>query len=407
MKWLKGDIISAFADVPDMRVRAEHYTKLAKQRDSWLSDLNDYACSSDADYEAMSHIHRRVGSCSSQIIWGADHLGCPERLIWGNFCENNWCPICARKKSVRLGRVLNEMMEKLADEGYHFLHLVLSDRNCTVDNLRDTIQHYSDSWNRLRMSTLKDRFDGFFCSLEYTLQWHGRVELHPHFHVLLACSPEKWAAGETYIDHHELMKKWRRSLKIDKLSEADRYDPQVYIYQVHRGDSSLFLEITKYLFDFGNFSNFIREHPNTVSFGTLYHALHHKLLHRGGGVLGLSSKNLYFVLSQNAPEYTPAYCIISGRSHSTLRYDLRYAVKLDESVPIRLDDDLAPVKSFLRTYIMHQAYFYGFGFKTGDQIHLPEWWEDLSYTSLSPKSDSSSPRSDPPVHQFSIWEEVI
>lgn len=403
MQWLKGDIISAFADVPDMRIRAEQYTKLSKKRDAWLQDLYDYSLCDQSDVDAFSHIQRRVGSCASQLIWGADHLGRPERLIWGNFCENNWCPICARKKSVRLGRVLNEMMEKLADEGYRFLHLVLSDRNCTCDNLRDTIQHYSDSWKRLLNSTLRDKYDGFFCSLEYTLQWHGRAELHPHFHILLACSPDKWASGQTYIDHDVLMKKWRRSLKIDKLPEDQRYDPQVYIYQVKRGDSSLFLELTKYLFDFGNYSDFIRKYPFSLPFGQVYQALRQKNLHRGGGVLALSQKNLYFVQLQNTPEYVPVYAIISGRSRTTLQYNLKYSVKLDDSVPIRLDEEVAPVKSFLKTFIMHQAYFYGFGYKNGDQIHLPDWWEDLS---IDPHVDSSPTAavSDPEYVQLTFFD---
>lgn len=400
MKWLKGDVISAFADVPDMRIRAEQYTKLAKQRDQWLQDLHDFSLETYDDIDAFNHISRRVGSCASQIIWGAGSEGKPERLIWGNFCENNWCPICAQKKSVRLGRVLNEMMEKLSDDGYQFLHLVLSDRNCTLDNLSDTIKLYNNSWERLKNSTFRGRYDGFFVSLEYTLQWHGRAELHPHFHVLLACSPDKWTSGDTYIAHEELVKKWRRSLQIDKRYPGEGYDPQVYIYQVQRGDSSLFLELTKYLFDFGNYSNFIREHPFSVPFGIIYQATKQKKLHRGGGVLALSHKNLYFVQLQQAPEYVPTYCIITGRHRSLLQYNVKFAVKLDDSVPITLDDTTAPVKSFLKTYIKHQAYFYGFGYKSGDQIHLPDWWEDLS---ISPPVRSRAPsRASPTFGTFDV-----
>ena len=424
-KWKQGDVHSAFADLPDLRIRSDDYLTLFQRRDKLLSSLEANACLSDRDKVVFDKFQYRCQNCGSQMLWGInehafkvdDQWQSDNRLVWGNFCELNFCPVCAKKKSVRLSIMLNELMERLDAEGFYFFHMVLSDKSVPLSDLKSTVRHYNTSYNRLRTNYLSKVYDGAFVSLEYTLKLENdTVYVHPHFHVLLAASKSNYLSGKTFCDWEELRKIWARSLKIPRIDDPDNpkqlvrdkpfeYLPFSSIYQVKKHSGEIFSELTKYLTDYDKLLQFLEDNPGKFSFADFYESFTSANLHRGSGVLAFSSKNLHFVQCKfaSAPEYIPEFFALSRLSKDRSYINLEAVVRSNDV--IRIDDDgcvIAPVKCVISTYVRHQAYFYGFNFNKQNSMHVPEWWENLAIKD-APPSNKGSPKA-PLFKQFSIFD---
>ena len=160
------------------------------------------------------------------------------KLSAAHFCRVPQCPVCQSRRSLMWkARVLRVLPLVVRDYPKHrWLFLTLTQKNCSVSKLRETVLEMNKSFARL--TKLKQwAVEGWIKSLEVTRGKDGSA--HPHFHCLLMVSPSYF--GHNYLNYNEWAELWQRSARLN-------YKPQVHIRAVakDRDPTILIPEILKY-----------------------------------------------------------------------------------------------------------------------------------------------------------------
>ena len=160
------------------------------------------------------------------------------RLSAAHFCRVPQCPVCQSRRSLMWkARALRALPSVVKDYPNHrWLFLTLTQKNCLVNNLRETVLEMNKSFHRLTRLK-KWSFDGWIKSLEVTCGKDGGA--HPHFHCLLMVSDAYFKRN--YISQDEWTKLWQRSARLN-------YKPQVFVRAVAKDcDPTILIpEILKY-----------------------------------------------------------------------------------------------------------------------------------------------------------------
>ncbi len=161
------------------------------------------------------------------------------KLSAARFCRVPQCPVCQSRRSLmwkaRALRVLPLVVKDYPKD--RWLFLTLTQKNCLISDLRETILEMNKSFARL--TKLKRwAIEGWIKSLEVTRGKDGSA--HPHFHCLLMVSPNYFSRN--YLNYDEWAELWQRVARLD-------YKPQVYVRAVAKNSDPAILipEILKYL----------------------------------------------------------------------------------------------------------------------------------------------------------------
>jgi len=219
-------------------------------------------------YENMIH-------CGTVLVFRENLRTHQKRLHRAFFCKKRTCPLCAWRKSRKLGSQMMETMSylKAHQPGIRFLHLVLSMRNCTGQELGNQIRRMNRAWKRvMSWKRFSSSVSGYYKALEITYNQTDQT-YHPHFHILLTVPAEYFSIDQAqYIPQVEWVQLWRKALKLD-------YDPTAHIQAVKVGVSEstefedadnpiqpiqvekAILEITKYVTKFSDLLPIADESP--------------------------------------------------------------------------------------------------------------------------------------------------
>ena len=160
------------------------------------------------------------------------------KLSAAHFCRVSQCPMCQSRRSLMWkARALGALPLVVKDyHDYRWLFLTLTQKNCSVNELREIVQGMNKSFKRL---TKLKRWaaEGWIKSLEITRGKDGSS--HPHFHCLLMVPSSYFKRN--YISQREWTELWQRSARLN-------YKPQVHIRAVYknRDPAILIPEILKY-----------------------------------------------------------------------------------------------------------------------------------------------------------------
>ena len=160
------------------------------------------------------------------------------KLSAAHFCRVPQCPVCQSRRSLMWkARALRALPLVVKDYPNHrWLFLTLTQKNCFVSGLRETVLEMNKSFKRLTM--LKQwAVGGWIKSLEVT---RGKDDsAHPHFHCLLIVSPSYFSRN--YLNYDQWAELWQRAARLD-------YKPQVSIRAVDKNHDPTILipEILKY-----------------------------------------------------------------------------------------------------------------------------------------------------------------
>jgi hypothetical protein len=102
-----------------------------------------------------------------------------------------------------------------------WLFLTLTVRNCSITDLRATIQDMNKAWHRLVKRQEFGAVQGWIRTTEVTKGQDGLA--HPHFHVLLMVRPSYFT--HSYVKHERWVELWQECARLD-------YRPSVYIRAV-------------------------------------------------------------------------------------------------------------------------------------------------------------------------------
>ncbi len=184
----------------------------------------------------MDSRSRRVLDCGSFLEFKVSDE--KAKLQHANFCRDRLCPMCNWRRSLKIFAQVSKVMDALQEDGYEFLFLTLTVRNCTADELPKTVQALYDGWRYLynKNKEFRSVICGTFRSLEVKRKfdvprsnpWWGTY--HPHLHCILAVKSTYYARSN-YISQKKWTQLWRNAVGLD-------YDPIVHIEKCYLLDEN-------------------------------------------------------------------------------------------------------------------------------------------------------------------------
>lgn len=195
---------------------------------------------------------RKMLECGTKISID-DNSG---TIISANFCRLRICPMCQRRRSLKVGAEFHRIMDDLSCS---WVHLVLTVPNCSSDmlsNLLDTMQIVSS--RLFRYAPIKKAFNGLFRCTEITYNSY-RGDYHPHFHCLVAVD-KSYFTSRKYIKADIVRRVWTALMTacqsgVDVRRKSDKWIDEYIstfddslLYQIHmrKADSSAVAEVAKY-----------------------------------------------------------------------------------------------------------------------------------------------------------------
>lgn len=192
-------------------------------------------------YRSMNLLGRasRVRDCGSFLEFHVTES--EKKLHLSNFCKDRLCPMCNWRRSLKIFSQVSRVMDCLESQGFNFLFLTLTVKNCSGDDLPCTCQMLFDGWRNLyhEKSVFQKSVFGTFRSLEVTRN-KKTGEFHPHLHVVLAVKPDYFKHG--YISQVQWAELWRSCCSLE-------YTPIIDIRRIKddsKGISGAVAEVAKY-----------------------------------------------------------------------------------------------------------------------------------------------------------------
>lgn len=182
--------------------------------------------------------------CGTWLRFGVSVDGV--KLREANFCKHRLCPLCNWRRGLKVYGALKQILVFLAPQGYRYIALTLTVRNCTGGVLAGMIDRMVQGWRDMTHNdyTLGRNFwrewrgkesvvQGAFRSLEVTINKEDGT-YHPHFHVLLAVDPSYYSKSKSlYVDHDKWVQVWRNAMALD-------YNPRVMVQAADKSSSLLY-----------------------------------------------------------------------------------------------------------------------------------------------------------------------
>jgi len=137
-------------------------------------------------------------------------------------CKDRFCPFCNWRRELKYKKLIYNYLEALqAQKSIRYIFLTLTVQNCHIDDLRDTIQHMNQSFQRFHQTKrFKNSILGFLRVLEYTVEKKRKDYIHPHFHCMLAVEP-KYFTDNRYISQREFLEMWRKAMRDESIMSVD------------------------------------------------------------------------------------------------------------------------------------------------------------------------------------------
>lgn len=178
----------------------------------------------------------RMKECAQWLAFHRKEDG-SMKLHDARFCRVRLCPICQWRRSLKTFAQMSQVLDIASADGYQFIFLTLTIRNCTADALSDELTHILLSFNRLmKYKDVQKAVKGFYRGCEVTHNIRTD-EYHPHLHVILAVN-KSYFKNKTYITHDKWVSLWQRALQVE-------YTPVVDIRRC-RGGHKRVAEACKY-----------------------------------------------------------------------------------------------------------------------------------------------------------------
>lgn len=206
------------------------------------------------------------------------------KLHDARFCRVRLCPICQWRRSLKTFAQMSKVLDIAKADGYQFIFLTLTMRNCTSDALSDELTHILLSFNRLmKYKDVQKAVKGYYRGCEVTHNIRTD-EYHPHLHVVLAVRPS-YFNGQTYISHDKWVALWQRALQVE-------YTPVVDIRKC-RGGAKAIAEACKYAVKPSDILNFDDWDMTVDTLRVLDKALENRRFVGLGGILKEIHKKLH------------------------------------------------------------------------------------------------------------------
>lgn len=163
----------------------------------------------------------RLKECGNFIKFQSSEDKTKFILAGGNFCNNRFCPFCSWLKAKRTAFELLELIKVVEyEEKFAFLFITLTVPNVPKESLREEIENFNISFNRLwKTKEFKAFNKGFIRKLEITYN-EERNDYHPHFHLVVAVN-KSYFTSRDYMSKRRLLELWQRATRNPNITQVD------------------------------------------------------------------------------------------------------------------------------------------------------------------------------------------
>ena len=278
----------------------------------YIFDLEKYkllSIKTSTSIEDFSDIDDLRSKANNIRLCGSDVGIVGNKIVSANFCRHRLCPMCQRRKSLKVYSDFCRIYEDLKD--YAFLHLVLTVSNCNGCDLSETIDLMQKCSSRFfNHSDIKRVFVGVARCLEVTYN-SKTITFHPHYHCLVAVK-KSYFTSRYYLKRERLVNIWSaiwcmrwgnvRKIKdsmIDSYNLVNGSHLQLY---VAKADSGALPEIAKYAVKPLDLNLTNKERASVLD--VLYMGLKNRRLIQTYGVIKDSAKKLKINLDDDSDDLT-------------------------------------------------------------------------------------------------------
>lgn len=180
----------------------------------------------------------KILDCGSWLEFRSYENG-EKKLNRARFCKYRLCPMCSWRRSLKLFGQASQVLDAASNQGFAFLFVTLTLKNCLPAQLSETINTLFQSYNRLIRR--KPFIRGGLRVLEVTHNLKSGSKnfgtYHPHIHAI-------WAVKSTYfktdyINQRQLSAMWQQALGVD-------YSPICHITRAATAGKGHIREVVKY-----------------------------------------------------------------------------------------------------------------------------------------------------------------
>jgi len=226
----------------------------------------------------------RVFHCCDYIVIGENTDG-KAKVIKAHYCKARLCPMCQKRlSSIKYRQLSNALAQLETIQHYRYIHVILTVKNVTGDNLRLCLESILKAYNKLiKKPAFIRSFAGAYRSLEITYNEKAGT-FHPHIHVLLPVT-------EAYFKHkNPLYFTQKRLCEIWQSALCDDYKPLTWITPDKKKQGDLKTELSKYVSKYEDYIDL--ENPILTAEKVKYldSALHGLRLHSFSGILKKADK---------------------------------------------------------------------------------------------------------------------
>lgn len=163
----------------------------------------------------------RLKECGNFIKFQSSEDKTKFILAGGNFCNNRFCPFCSWLKAKRTAFELLELIKVVEyTEKLAFIFITLTVPNVPKESLREEIENFNISFNRLwKTKEFKAFNKGFIRKLEVTYN-EERNDYHPHFHLVVAVN-KSYFTSRDYMSKRRLLELWQRATRNPNITQVD------------------------------------------------------------------------------------------------------------------------------------------------------------------------------------------
>lgn len=163
----------------------------------------------------------RLKECGNFIKFQSSEDKTKFILAGGNFCKNRFCPFCSWLKAKRTAFELLELIKVVEyNEKLAFIFITLTVPNVPKESLREEIESFNISFNRLwKTKEFKAFNKGFIRKLEITYN-EERNDYHPHFHLVVAVN-KSYFTSRDYMSKRRLLELWQRATRNPAITQVD------------------------------------------------------------------------------------------------------------------------------------------------------------------------------------------
>lgn len=147
------------------------------------------------------------------------------KLCEANFCRERLCPMCAKRRSLKMFGQVSQIVEHIDIDKYDFIFLTLTVPNVSGDVLLQKISQMQKAFNKLiHYKRFRDAVAGYFRSLEITYNHRKNSKsyntYHPHYHIILVVRKDYFTSS-AYITRDEYLSMWQLAMNDYTISQVD------------------------------------------------------------------------------------------------------------------------------------------------------------------------------------------